>query len=107
MHSNDRAVPIEKKVPGLYETEKVPLEQKIIHQRYQIKKIGFYWLLAELDPKENMAFGYANLNDDEMAEWGYIDISELLSNGAVLDKDWKPCTFSQAKKMIAEENSTD
>jgi hypothetical protein len=70
LDSNDRSVPIENEVPELYETEKVPIEEKIIHQRYQIKEIGFYWLLAELDPKENMAFGYANLNDDEMAEWG-------------------------------------
>ena len=77
----------------------------MIVQRYHIKEIGFYWLLSELDPKENIAFGFANLNDDEMAEWGEIDISELLSNGAVLDNNWKPCTFSQAKKRIAEERN--
>lgn len=95
------------KIPMLYESESVPLEEKIIHRRYQIKKIGFYWLIAEIDPKDNLAFGYANLNDDQMSEWGYIDISELLSNGALLDTDWKPCTFSQAMRRIAEEKSTD
>jgi hypothetical protein len=93
------------KIPGLYQTENVPLEDKIIFQRYHIKEIGFYWLVCELDPKENIAFGYANLNNEEMAEWGEIDVSELLSNGAVLDRDWKPCKFSKAKKVIAEERS--
>ena len=92
-------------VPKLYETENVPLEKKMIHQRYHIKTIGFYWLVAELDPKENLAFGYANLNDEQMSEWGLISISELMSNGAVLDKDWKPCTFSEAMKQIAEEQA--
>lgn len=79
------------------------MEEKIIYQRYRIEKIGFYWLVAELDPKENIAFGFANLNDDQMAEWGYIDIPELLSNGALLDVDWEPCRFFDAKKCIGEE----
>ena len=100
---NHSSSPTLNSIPKLYESESVPLEKKVIHQRYQIREIGFYWLLAELDPKENLAFGFANLNDDQMAEWGYISVSELLSNGAVLDRDWKPCSFSEAMKRIAEE----
>jgi hypothetical protein len=103
--TSERPLPTSNEIHELYESEKVPLEQKIIYQRYHIKQIGFYWLVAELDPKENIAFGFANLNDEEMSEWGYIDISELVSNGAVLDKDWKPCAFSQAKKRIDEERN--
>ena len=64
-------------IPELYETEKVPIEKKVIHRRYHIKQIGFYWLVSELDKEENLAFGYANLNDDRFAEWGYISIQEL------------------------------
>jgi hypothetical protein len=90
-------------VPRLYETESVPLEKKIVFQRYQIKEIGFYWLVTELNSEENLAFGYANLNNDDFAEWGNIDIGELLDNGAVLDREWKPCTFADALKKIAEE----
>lgn len=59
---------------------------------YQIKELGFYWLIAELDREKDLAFGYANLNDHQMAEWGYISIRELLENGAELDRNWKPCT---------------
>lgn len=103
MTIRDASTPIPTAIPKLYESESVPLKEKIIHQRYQIRNIGFYWLIAELDSKENLAFGYANLNDDQMSEWGYIDISELISNGAVLDANWKPCTFSQAIERIAKE----
>jgi len=88
----------ESKIPGLYGQENIPIEDHIIYQRYRIESIGFYWLIAELDPKERLAFGYANLNNDDFAEWGYISIDELLENGAELDKDWRPCTYQTAMK---------
>lgn len=91
------------KIPELYATENIPSEKKIIHQRYEIKELGFYWLIAELDKKKKLAFGYANLNDDELAEWGYVDIDELLENGVELDREWKPCTYKEALDKISEE----
>jgi len=91
------------KIPRLYATERIPCEKKTIFQRYEIKKLGFYWLVAELDKGKNLAFGYANLNDDELAEWGYISIDELLENGAELDKEWKPCTYKEALDKILKE----
>lgn len=89
-------------VPELYSTEEVPFEKKIIHQKYDIERIGFYWLIAELDQKENLAYGYANLNNDSFAEWGYVSIDELVQNGAVLDRYWKPCSFLDAQKKICD-----
>jgi len=90
-------------IPELYATEHIPFEKKTIYQRYEIKEIGFYWLIAELDRKKNLAFGYANLNNDMFAEWGYISIEELLDNGAELDREWKPCSYKEAVKRIAKE----
>jgi len=90
-------------VPELYATENIPFEKKTIFQRYQIKEIGFYWLIAELDRKRNLAFGYANLNNDLFAEWGYISIDELIDNGAELDRNWRPCTYKDAMKRIKKE----
>ena len=55
-----------------------------------------------MDKKENLAFGYANLNDDQMAEWGYTCIEELIDNGAVRDRNWKPVLFPDAQKTIKE-----
>lgn len=91
------------RIAGLYATENIPFEKKVIYQRYQIRDIGFYWLIAELDKKQNLGFGYANLNNDDFAEWGYISIDELLENGAKLDNTWKPCTYEDARKRIVEE----
>ncbi len=91
------------RIPELYETEATPFEKKVIHQRYHISDIGFYWLIAELDEKQNLGFGYANLNNDDFAEWGYISIDELLESGAELDSTWKPCTYTEAMKRISEE----
>ena len=92
-----------KNIPRLYETENIPLSEKIIHQRYRIEGLNFYWLIAEVDRNRKLAFGYANLNNDDFAEWGYISIDELLENGAQLDKTWKPCSYRDAIKMISEE----
>ena len=46
--------------------------------------------------RKDIAFGYANLNDDQMAEWGNISIKELKENGAQKDNEWKPCKFPEA-----------
>ncbi len=92
-----------KRTSKLNATKHIPLEEKVIYYRYEIKGLGFCWLIAELDKKENLAFGCANLNNDDFAEWGYISVDELLDNGAELDRDWKPCTSNDAIKRIGEE----
>ena len=43
-------------IPRLYETESVPLEKKIVCQRYQIKEIGFYWLITETQQRGESGF---------------------------------------------------
>jgi hypothetical protein len=80
-------------LPALYSTEDVPVEEKMIVQKWEMASIGFYWLIAEYDPKEQLAFGYANLNDNQCAEWGYISIKELEESGARLVEEWKPMKF--------------
>ena len=77
----------------------------MIYRRYQIRRLGYYWLIAELDPERNLAFGYANLNNDDFAEWGYISITELLENGAELDRKWEPRAYKDAMRRISEERS--
>lgn len=102
---------LQDQIPELYATENVPADRKIIYQRYcfpgPIVKEGrlydcrgFNWLLAELDRKENLAYGWANLNNDMNAEWGYIYIPDILEVGAVRDRNWRPVTFSEARKLV-------
>jgi len=35
------------------------------------------WYITEYSPEDDLAFGFANLGDPEMAELGYISIKEL------------------------------
>ena len=71
-------------IPKLCETDEIPLDEKLIHQVWTIPSVNFVWLVAELDMQTGEAFGYANLNDDQMAEWGYIDINDIRKNDAIL-----------------------
>lgn len=65
------------KIPPLYETEPIPLKDKLIHLHFFI--FGCDWFIAEFDGMD-LFFGYAILNDDtDCAEWGYISFGELRS----------------------------
>jgi len=63
------------RIPRLYETEDIPLKDKLIHLHFFIG--GCDWYIAEFNGKDTF-FGFAVLNNDyEMAEWGYVSFSEL------------------------------
>ena len=63
------------KIPRLYETEDVPLKEKQVHLHFFIG--GCDWYICETDGKDIM-WGFCILNNDyEMAEWGYVSLSEL------------------------------
>jgi len=87
-------------IPQLYATEGIPLNEKIIYEAWILPQVRFYWLIAEYDPHGNIAFGYANLNDDTFAEWGYISIAEIEENGATKVNNWKMIKFPDAKKYM-------
>lgn len=67
-------------IPKLYATEKVDAKDKVMHARLFALGSAATWLIAEYDPKERIAFGYADLHGGgQDAEWGYISIEELES----------------------------
>jgi hypothetical protein len=74
------------KIPKLYETENIRLQDKLIHLHFFIGACD--WYIAEYDGQD-LFWGFAILNDDyEMAEWGYISFGELKSitvNGTEID----------------------
>ena len=64
-------------IAKLYETEEIPTQDKEIHLHFFIG--GCDWFIAETDG-EDIMFGFCILNGDlEMAEWGYVTLSELRS----------------------------
>ena len=63
------------RIPTLYETENIPLEDKLVYLHFFIA--GSDWYICEFD-RQDLFWGYAILNNDhEMAEWGYISFREL------------------------------
>ena len=65
------------KIPRLYETEEVPLNEKEIHLHFFISECD--WYIAEYDGGD-LFWGFAILNGDLLnAEWGYISFAELKS----------------------------
>jgi hypothetical protein len=94
------------KLPALYETEKIPLEEKEIHLHFFIG--GCDWYIAEFDGND-LFFGYTILNNDyQNAEWGYISFNELksvkLKNWLEVDCDkfWKKSKVKNIEKIIKE-----
>jgi len=91
------------KIPKLYQTENIPLEDKLIHLHFFIGGCDRY--VAEYDG-EDLFWGYAILNHDfEMAEWGYISFQELkelkVPPGFEVDceKFWEVRKASQIEKI--------
>ena len=62
------------KIPALYATDGQPAGEKIIHLHYFSANAD--WYIAELDPTEGVAFGWARVNYPE-GEWGYSHLVEL------------------------------
>jgi hypothetical protein len=93
-----------KKIPRLYETETIPLKDKLIYLHFFIA--GCDWYIAEYDG-EDLFWGYAILNDDhDNAEWGYISFSELkavklkwLEVDCELEEFWKVRKASEIEKI--------
>ena len=65
-----------KALPGLYETESTPTEEKMVYLHFFCCMGGDWWI-TEFDPQRQEFFGFANLGDATNAEWGYISFTEL------------------------------
>ena len=64
------------KLPRLYETENIPLKEKMIHLHFFIS--GSDWWIVEFCPIDRLFWGFVMLGQDEMnAEWGLINFDEL------------------------------
>jgi len=90
------------RIPRLYETESIPLKDKIVHMHFFI--LGCDWYVTEFDG-EDIFFGYAILNSDHQnAEWGYISLKELKElsiNGIEIDRElhWEPKLAGKVEKI--------
>lgn len=92
------------RIPPLYSTENVPLRNKIIHEHFFI--FSSDWYVAEYDPRDQIFFGFAILqNDYQNAEWGYVsyqELKELKVMGIEVDRElgWKVKKASEIEKIV-------
>ena len=93
------------KIPKLYETENIPLPDKLIYLHFFIG--GSDWYIAEYDG-DDLFWGYVVLNGDYVnAEWGYISFSELkeikingwLEVDCETEESWKIRKASQIQRI--------
>ena len=66
-----------KQMPTLDETSEISIEESFAYVKFFNPMGNQQWFLTAYDPEENLAFGYVNLNDPQMAELGYISIEEI------------------------------
>ena len=97
-------------IPRLYQTEDIPLKQKLVHFHFFIGGTDFF--ICEYDGTDTF-WGFVILNGDyEMAEFGYINFDELKSirvNGwqeIDYDRYWQIRTASQVKKICIAQGWT-
>ena len=63
------------RIPRLYETENIPLEQKNIYVHFFL--IGSDWFVAEFNG-DDLFWGFVVLHGDfRNAEWGFFSLKEL------------------------------
>ncbi len=92
-------------IPPLYATESTPGEDKVIHARLFALASAATWLIAEFDPEQRLAFGYADLGDPTCAEWGYVSVAELEAlrwmgvPRVELDLHFTPTKFGDLKEV--------
>ncbi len=64
-----------KGIPALYTTEAIPAKDKVIYSHFRI--FDSHWYVIEWDSVDT-CFAFCILNGDlQMAEWGYVSLSDL------------------------------
>lgn len=91
---------IEKSLPKLYATEKVPVSDKVLVVKYFTPWTNWTWYGVEYDPVDRLFFGWVVGFEKE---WGYFSLDELESVkgpfGLKIERDlyWTPRKFSELK----------
>ena len=80
-------------LPSMAEADKVDSENQVVVEHWMLPRVNFHWWMVAYDPSGEEYLGYANLNDDAMAEWGMVSKHELIDNCAQVDNSWTPKKF--------------
>lgn len=92
---------IENRLPRLYETEEVDLDDKVLQVKFFTPLSNWTWYVVEYDPESKTFFG---LVDGLEKEWGYFSLEELESVqerfGLKIERDlyFKPTKYKDLSK---------
>ena len=95
-HSFHMPQDLQRKIPGLYETEGTKTADKMVWAHYFTSSGD--WYVTEMDPETGECFGWADLG---YGEWGYFDLDEMESvynpPFGIIERDmnWTPKKVSQ------------
>ena len=92
------------KIPRLYETEHIPLKEKLIYLHFFLA--GSDWFAAEYNGRD-LFWGFVILNQDFInSEWGYFSFKELkqikvgpYEIDCELEENWKIRPASEIDKI--------
>ena len=89
-------------IPGLYATENVKEEEKMVLIKYFIPDSNWSWYVTEYDKEKRLFFGYVVGLEKE---WGYFSLDELEATTGPLglhieeDKNFKPRKFKDIEEL--------
>jgi hypothetical protein len=88
-------ITLPKSIPALYATENQSPSEKIA----QVKIIHpfapfMFWYIFEFDGDDTL-FVWANLGDNDCAEYGYASLQEMEESGCIVDRSFKPTPLSE------------
>jgi hypothetical protein len=90
-------------IPNIGTTERIKLGDKLIYMHFFLGSAD--WYVSEYDPKDGgLFFGFVDLGDPVMAEWGYFsfpELKELSHQGIQVDRDlhWEVRTAREVEKI--------
>ncbi|WP_122893898.1 DUF2958 domain-containing protein [Arcobacter peruensis] len=93
---------LEDKIPNLYETENIKVDEKIVYVKYFTPDANWTWYVTEYSKTEKIFFGYVNGN---YPEWGYFALEELEQVtgplGLKIERDlhFEPTKFKDIKEL--------
>ena len=90
-----------KRLPPLYSTEKIPIEEKVLQVKFFSPDSNWTWYAVEFDGKDRF-FGYVKGFENE---WGYFSMKELMASKGTLglhierDRYFTPTRFKDLKEF--------
>jgi len=82
-----------RKLPPYRSADNIAPEDIIIHMHFFWR--DWHWYIATYEPTHRVFFGYANLGDDDCAEWGSVPLQELEELNVARDIEWQPVRFGE------------